>query len=91
MFDMIIAKRFEKHTGYQKIQRGEYTLEEGVTGRGIRRAYNRSMSLRPGQKIDMRVVFPDVDTKRNHCPRCQTKCEASLTGRTDWYVVIRDS
>jgi hypothetical protein len=88
---MIIAKRFENHAGYQKIQRGEYTIEDGITGRGIRRGCDLLMSLRPGQKIDMSVVFPAVDTKSNHCPRCQTKCVTSLAEKTQWYAVAHDA
>ncbi|PVH79347.1 hypothetical protein DL98DRAFT_589416 [Cadophora sp. DSE1049] len=77
MFDMIISKRFEKHVGHTKIQRREYAIEEGSTGREVNRASDWYSSFHPGQKVEMSVLFSDVDDNGNYCPRCRTKSAAS--------------
>jgi hypothetical protein len=79
MFDMIIAKRFEKHPGHGKIQRGEFAIEEDSTGTEL----SRMTELSPGQKIDMSVIFNETSAS-NHCPRCGAKSEASSKTRNQW-------
>jgi hypothetical protein len=86
MFDIIIAKRFEKHPGHNMVQMGQFALEEEVTGREVNRETDWTMCLRPGQKINMSMVFPDTEASSNHCPRCQTKSAASSDDRTRWWV-----
>ncbi|PQE11804.1 conserved glutamic acid rich protein [Rutstroemia sp. NJR-2017a WRK4] len=53
MLDTILLKRFEKRSGHRKVLRGEYVIEEGITGREMSRENELIMCLRPGQKIDM--------------------------------------
>lgn len=81
---MIIAKRFEKHPGHKKIQQREYAIEEGTTGRELSRATEWCMSLRPGQKVDMSVMFPENSALSNHCPHCHTRSASSSETRTQW-------
>jgi predicted RNA-binding Zn-ribbon protein involved in translation (DUF1610 family) len=83
MFDMIIAKRFEKHPGHGKIQRGEFAIEEDSTGTELSRMTELTMCLSPGQKIDMSVIFNETSAS-NHCPRCGAKSEASSKTRNQW-------
>ncbi|KAH8820125.1 hypothetical protein F5884DRAFT_744486 [Xylogone sp. PMI_703] len=84
MFDTIIAKRFEKHPGHRKIQRGEFAIEEDSTGREVSRMLDLTMCLRPGQKIDTSVIFSKGDADSNHCPRCRAKSAASSEARTQY-------
>ncbi|KAE9373748.1 hypothetical protein N431DRAFT_338810 [Stipitochalara longipes BDJ] len=82
ILDLILLERFEKRPGYQKVLRGEFAIEEGITGRDISRENEFAMCFRPGQKIDMSMIFSNLDTSSNHCPRCRTKSEASAEART---------
>ena len=84
MLDMILLKRFEKRSGHQKVLKGEYVIEEGITGRDVSRENELIMCLRPGQKIDMSMIFSDIDGNSNRCPRCFTISEASSETRTQW-------
>jgi hypothetical protein len=84
MLELILSKRFEKRPGHQKILQGEFAIEEGTTGRDISREYEFSMSFRPGQKVDMTMVFSDLDGSSNRCPRCRAKSEVSAKIRTQW-------
>jgi hypothetical protein len=83
MFDTIIAKRFEKHPGHGKIQRGEFAIEEDSTGMELSRMTELTMCLSPGQKIDMSVIFNETSAS-NGCPRCGPKSEASSEARSRW-------
>ncbi|KAH9208158.1 hypothetical protein DL95DRAFT_415047 [Leptodontidium sp. 2 PMI_412] len=84
MLDMILLKRFEKRSGHQKVLKGEYVIEEGITGRDVSRENELIMCLRPGQKIDMSMIFSDLDGNSSRCPRCFTKLEDSSEARTQW-------
>lgn len=42
-------------------------------------------SLYPGQKLDMRVLFLDVDSDGNSCPQCFIKAATSTSTRVQWY------
>ncbi len=81
---MILQERFEKRPGRQKVLKGEFAIEEGITGRDISRENEFVMCFRAGQKIDMSMIFSDIDTSSNHCPCCRTKSEASAEARTQW-------
>jgi hypothetical protein len=84
ILDVILIERFEKRPGHQKVLNGEFAIEEGITGRDISRETEFKMCFRPGQKIDMSMIFSDLDASNNHCPRCRTKSEASAEARTQW-------
>ena len=85
ILDLILLERFEeKRPGHQKVLKGEFAIEEGITGQDISRENEFAMCFRPGQKIDMSMIFSDLDTNSNHCPRCRTTSEASTETRTQW-------
>jgi len=84
MFDMIITKRFEKHPGHGKVLKGEFAIEEDATGRELSRKSDWSLCFRPGQKVDMSMLFSELESNSNECPRCRTKSSTSLETRTQW-------
>jgi hypothetical protein len=84
IFDLILLKRFEKRPRHQKVLKGEFAIEEGITGQDISRENEFSMCFRPGQKIDMSMIFSDLDASSNHCPRYGAKSEASAEARAQW-------
>jgi hypothetical protein len=84
ILDLILQERFEERPGHQKVLKGEFAIEEGITGQDISRENEFSMCFRPGQKIDMSMIFSDLDASSNHCPRCGAKSEASAEARTQW-------
>jgi hypothetical protein len=84
MFDMILAKRFEKHPGHVKIQRREFAIEEGSSGEELNRRVDWSICFRPGQKVDMSVVFQEGSGDQNQCPRCRKRSQLSSEVRIQW-------
>lgn len=87
MFDMILAKRFEGLPGSEMVRRKEYAIEEGSSSDGyeLNRASELSATLRPGQKINMCMVFRDP-AEDDVCPRCQTVARGSSGSRTQWFA-----
>ncbi len=89
MLDAILLGRFEKRPGQQKILRGEFAIEEGITGRDIHRKYEFCVSFRPGQKIDMSMIFSEINSTSNHCPGCGAMSEGLAEIRIQWSVPER--
>ena len=83
MLEAMLTKRFEKHPGHSKMLRREFAIED-ITGRELSRTTEWSMCFRPGQKIDMSMVFQETSVNSNHCPRCGTQSAASSEIRTQW-------
>ena len=65
MLDVILLKRFEKHPGHHKILKGEFAIEEGTGGRDVSRENEFAVCFHPGQKIDMSMIFSDLDANSN--------------------------
>jgi hypothetical protein len=85
MFDTIIVKRFEEQPGYKMVQRRQFAIEDDLTGREASRSFGWSICLRPGQKINMTMIFPDSDANSTSCPGCGTESAASTEDRIQWY------
>lgn len=84
MFDMIITKRFEGHDGHEMVRSREYIIEEGSSGQKLNRVLSLAMCLRPGQKIDMSMVFPEWIKYGNYCPRCLTRIVGTMETKIQW-------
>jgi hypothetical protein len=82
---MILAKRFEQHTGHTMVQHGKYAIEESSSSQEIDRTTALVCCLRPGQKIDMSMVFPESSSNDNTCLRCKTEASGSTDFRVQWY------
>ncbi|CZR62688.1 uncharacterized protein PAC_12585 [Phialocephala subalpina] len=79
MLDTILCKRFEKRPGRKKVLRGEYALEEIVTGKELDRKREWNLCFRPGQRVGMSMLFDFDPMSEGSCPRCKTGVQA-LTG-----------
>lgn len=83
MLDMFITNHFETHPGSKKIKRGEYALEDSITGKELSRSCDWTHCFRPGLKVDMSVIFKE-EFAGNNCPRCHTLSRVSSDVRTQW-------
>ena len=83
VLDVILSGLFKSHPAAQeKIRRREFAIEEGDSGREVSRTWDLDMSFHAGQKVDMSMIFSDLDAKRNTCPGCKTEYKTSLETRT---------
>ncbi|OCL05936.1 hypothetical protein AOQ84DRAFT_412323 [Glonium stellatum] len=57
MFDSALELRFANVPGLWKVKWKEYVLEERATGRETLRIRPFDLSFRPGQRIDMSIIF----------------------------------
>jgi len=72
MFHILLAHQFENHRGHQKVLDHEYAIEEACTEKDIDISLPWSVSVRRGMRLNMSIVFKDVDTIKGRCPRCKT-------------------
>lgn len=85
MLDLILRKRFELQVGHTMVCEGHYAIEDGNDGHEIARNTDLLSCLRPGQKVDMSMVFDELHWDSNTCPRCRTKVTGSTDSRIQWY------
>lgn len=88
-FLAVLEVRFT-HLGYNKIKRKEFALQDTATRIDLPFARPIDRCLKPGQKIDMSMIFQDQasESLSNSCPHCQTPCDGSTDLETTWYVCI---
>jgi len=84
MFETILAKRFEKLKGHQKVLRKEYAIEESRSGRELNKMEDWNLCFRPGLKIEMSMIFKQTKASTS-CPGCQTESESAGGSVTEWY------
>jgi hypothetical protein len=87
MFETILIKRFEKLRGRTKVLRKEYAIEDSRSGQELNRRREWSMLFRPGQKVDMSIIFKQSNTSTS-CPGCQTESRAACDSVTEWYFTF---
>jgi len=80
MLDTILTEIFRQHPAQSKIKRKEFAIEQGSTGQEISRSLKLDLAFRPGEKVDMAMVFTDESTS-NSCPRCQCSSTGSINDR----------
>lgn len=100
-FDTVLKIRFETLQGYSKVKRREFVLQERATAREVSRVVPWERALRPGQMIEMSLVFQESITVEedsptqtdgaigmdlNLCPNCQASPSGTETLDISWYV-----
>ncbi|KID65919.1 hypothetical protein MAN_05578, partial [Metarhizium hybridum] len=72
----LLAGYFKGHKGHDMVQRQDYALEEGTTGRDLNTSLPLRRSLRRGMKINMSMIFYGTEVVVGACPRCHTVADA---------------
>ncbi|KXH37021.1 hypothetical protein CSIM01_00085 [Colletotrichum simmondsii] len=76
-FKIAINNRFEYQLGHQKVLRGEYVLEDDISGQEVT-SLPWAQVMRPGKKINMAMKFQKIEEESNivaqdyFCPGCRT-------------------
>jgi hypothetical protein len=83
MFEVVLVKRFEKLKGHQKVLRKEYAIEDSRSGREVSSKKEWSMCFRPGQKVNMAMVFKQSQAITS-CPGCKTEADSTGESSTQW-------
>ncbi|KAF6821753.1 vegetative cell wall protein gp1 [Colletotrichum musicola] len=74
-FEFIITDRFKGKKGGRRIQRGNYSLQERATVRGVSRSVDWQSAFLPNQRVDMSMMYRQgqdatLMTSSASCPRC---------------------
>jgi hypothetical protein len=83
MFDTILAKRFEQLPGQNKVRRKEYALEDHQSGQELNASKQWSLCFRPGQKVDMSMIFRQNQASTS-CPGCKTESHLADISTIEW-------
>jgi hypothetical protein len=86
-FDAVLELRFQDVQGYSKVQNKEYVLQEHATRRELNRDRPLEVSILPGQKIEMAVIFKNgegQDLAQTTCPGCQSPSTKSQDCEIRW-------
>jgi hypothetical protein len=72
MFHLLLAHQFENRRGHWRVLNRQYALEEACAKSDIDSSLPWAVSVRPGMRVNMSIVFKNVDIVRGLCPRCET-------------------
>jgi uncharacterized protein (UPF0212 family) len=81
---VLIECRFRKRKGYNLVLQRQYALENDRSGEDLDATKPLMASLRRGMKINMAMIFIDVDVVSGSCPRCQTPIDAEEGVTLEW-------
>ena len=80
----ILNDRFSDRPGGSLVKKQRYVLQDDLSGRVFRWNNSPHFSIRPGQIINMSMVYySDLDND-NICPRCGTVTVSSINSETEW-------
>ena len=82
-FIAVLKVRF-KDIGLRKIEKGQFVLEDTLRKHGISLTSSWTTVVRPGQHINMSMVFWQQQTVRGICPGCREKNEEPEVEAVDW-------
>ena len=82
-FLAVLKDRF-KDGGLQRIERGQFVLEDARAKRVIDLKQPWNTCFLPGQKIDMSMIFLRASTSKTTCPACHHKNTTASTGPVEW-------
>ena len=82
-FLAVLKIRF-KDAGLQKIVRGQFALENSRTKRSIDLQKPWSTCMLPGSKVDMSMIFSQVNVLQSVCPSCHYQNADSHTRDLEW-------
>jgi hypothetical protein len=71
----------------QKIDRGEFVIQDAATKRDIDLTQKWELCFRPGQHVDMSMIFDRSEegtVGRVSCPGCKWMCDGAGDAEIDW-------
>ncbi|KAH8654567.1 hypothetical protein BGZ60DRAFT_435693 [Tricladium varicosporioides] len=74
-FDDVLETHFRLLPGTRKVARREYSIEDSATCTEFSRNHPWVSYCKPGIKIDMSMVFKDINKLNATCPKCNTVSE----------------
>ena len=83
-FKAVLKSNFENiGSGAQKIDRGEFAIQDSVKKRDIDLSSTWASCFRPGQRVDMSMIFTSWKTNPGCCPSCNKHSRDYIESTTD--------
>ena len=82
----VLKDRF-KDVGLHKIEAGEFALEDSRLKRSLQLTKPWAAIVRPGQQINMSMVFRLKETPTARCPGCYKENAGSDLEDIEWYML----
>lgn len=84
IFQSVLEMRFVQLPGHRKVQRKEYALQANQSKQEIDTALAFRRWFRPGQDIDMSMVFNSFATQNTSCPGCKLRRSGTCDSKVKW-------
>ena len=72
----------------EKIRNDEFAIEDSMTKQDIDLQGDWEMCFRPGQKVDMSMLFDRNMDFPSSCPRCRHSCDGRAEDDIEWYLIF---
>jgi hypothetical protein len=86
VLDLILCNKFSNRPGHEMVKRRQYIMQDELSGRELHPAIPLDVAVRPGQKMNMCMVFYSKEEPENTCPRCGTITLARSDEDVEWYA-----
>jgi hypothetical protein len=87
MLDSILLGHFRAVIGEKKVQKREFEIGDSMTRSTLTRKRPWSQICRPGRKIEMSMIFKDIDKTSVVCPKCDTISKEEKGVQVEWLVL----
>lgn len=81
---MLLETRFKKRKGYDLVVKRQFALEESCSGKDLDQTLPLNACLRRGMKINMSMIFVNVQILKGFCPRCKIETDAPEETTVQW-------
>ena len=85
-FQSMLEVRFRQLPGHGKVRRNEYALEANRSNQDIDSALAFRRWFRPGQDVDMSMVFDNSAGRTTSCPGCGIVATGPIDSKMKWSV-----
>ena len=83
----MLEVNFEKlGSAADKIRNNEFVIEDLTTKQDVDLQGDWEMCFRPGQKVDMSMLFDRNIGLPTSCPRCRHSCNGGADDDIEWYI-----
>ena len=88
---MALLKVEFKDVGLRKIEKGQFLIEDSNTHRKIDLSKPWKLCFRPGQRVNMSMIFENLrsgERGKTICPSCHEVSDGSAGSVKAWYALL---
>jgi hypothetical protein len=85
VFLAVLKAKF-RNSGLHKINNEEFIIQETGSKRQINLHKPWELVFKPGQKVEMSMIFKLAESDTTSCPNCKAQCDATNEDDVEWLV-----